>query len=71
MYGIVPMHLFYVEIKMALHLSGLHTGRFLRLDILKDGGYIGVSILGGGGGGDTLELEMRLSSVEAALPQKA
>ena len=66
------MHLFfYVERKMALNLSGLHIGWYHRLYVLKDGEYIDVSTLGSGGGGDTTELEARISTVETTLPQKA
>lgn len=63
------MQLFYVDRKRSFNLSGLHTGRCHRPYVLKDGEYIAVPFLGGGGG--TTELETRLSSVDTALSQQA
>lgn len=63
------MHLFYVERIWALNLSGLHTGTYHRLYVLTDCEYLVVSTLEGGG--DTTELEARLSSVETMLPLTA
>lgn len=62
--------LFYVERNMALNLSGLHTGRYHRLYVLKYGEYIDVPTLGGGGD-DTTGLATRLATVETALTLKA
>lgn len=55
---------------MALNLSGHHTRWHHRNYVLKDGEYIVVSTLGGGGG-YTIGLETRLATVETALPLKA
>jgi len=63
------MHLFNVNRKMALNLSGLNTGQFYKLQVWKDGEYVDVATLGGGGGGSTLE--PRVASLEAVVPQKA
>lgn len=57
----------YVEMCMTLNLTGLHTGTYHRLYALELGEDIDVPTLGG----DTTELEARLSSVETALPPKA
>lgn len=59
----------YVERHIAFNFSGLHTGRYHRLYVLKDGGYNVVPTRGGGG--DTTELETRLSTVDTALPLMA
>lgn len=64
------MHRLYVERNMAWSLAGLHTGRYHRLYVLKDGECVVVSNLGGCGGGTT-ELETSLSTVATMLPLKA
>lgn len=54
---------------MAMHLTGRSTATYTRLYVPEDDEYIDVSTLGGGG--DTTELETRLSSVETTIPYKA
>lgn len=62
---------FFAERHLAMHLPGLQTGKSHRIYVLKDGEYNDVPTLGGGGGGDTAELEAHLSGVEATLPPEA